>query len=447
MGGHHETPSNTDSLSPIPQQSRVFGGISYVLMWWSSLIVIQAFALGQAFLPPIGSLNLLQAGTVVVIAMVLFVVMFSLNGQAGMKYGIPYSIQVRSGFGTRGARIVELLRALPAIIWYGIGTWIAALSLNGILGEIIGFNPDWAPFLYFLGLQVLQSVLAYRGIRTMKWFNGIGSIVIAGIMLYMMLNILSTHGFKIEESWRHEGSWGTPFWVSLTAAIGVLATVMLNISDMSRHLKPSQKSLWLGHLLGVAPPWFFMLALGMVAGASLGIWDPVQALIQLSPSTGAMLLLLSFVLIAQITTNLTINILPPTLVFMEIFGVRWSSGVVITGVLGALSAPWLIMSNFNAFMAFILHYSAVFGPILGVMLADYFVRQKQTLNIEGLYQDDPSSPYWGFGGYNLAGLVAVFCTAAVTIMWFLPLSWIIGLPAGFVIYLLLPQIKPKAAGG
>jgi NCS1 family nucleobase:cation symporter-1 len=46
-------------------------------------------------------------------------------------------------------------------------------------------------------------------------------------------------------------------------------------------------------------------------GRSLGIWDPVEALIQLSPNVFAMFVLLTFVLLAQITTNLTINILPP----------------------------------------------------------------------------------------------------------------------------------------
>ena len=68
------------------------------------------------------------------------VVMFSLNGEAGNKYGIPYLIQSRASFGMRGSKIVEFLRALPAIAWYGIGTWIAALSLDGILKTLTGFT-------------------------------------------------------------------------------------------------------------------------------------------------------------------------------------------------------------------------------------------------------------------------------------------------------------------
>jgi len=442
---HEETPNPViDSLQPTSDQARVFSGTSYVLMWWSSLIVIQAFVLGQAFLPPIGKMNLMQSLLILVIAAVAFVVMFSLNGQAGMKYGIPYSIQARSGFGLRGSKIVEFLRAFPAIVWFGIGTWIAALSFDGILNSLTGFTAPWAKFVYFAALQVLQVVLAARGIRTMKWFNVIGSIVIAAVMAYMMFHILSTQEVKIEESWRSEGTWGTPFWVGLTGAIGVLATVMLNISDMTRHLVKSQRALWLGHVVGILPPWFFMLALGLIAGATLGVWDPVQALMQLSPHPAAMIVLLTFILLAQFTTNLTINILPPALIFMDAFNMRWSTAVVLTGVLGALSFPWLILGNMETFFNFILYYSSLFGPILGVMLADYFVIRRRELNVAALYVNDASSPHWYAGGFNIAGIVSIAVPGIITMIWFLPMSWMIGLPSAFVMYLVFyPLLSHK----
>jgi hypothetical protein len=75
-----------------------------------------------------------------------------------------------------------------------------------------------------------------------------------------------------------------------------------------------------------------------------------------------MIVLLVFVLIAQVTTNLTINILPPALIFMDTFRMTWPQGVLLSGVLGVVSCPWLLMSNFNAFLGFILNYSALFGP-------------------------------------------------------------------------------------
>lgn len=438
--------SQVDSLKPIADQNRIFSGISYVLMWWSSLIVIQAFVLGQGFLPPIGKMNLFQAALVLIVAGALFVLMFSLNGQAGMKYGIPYSIQTRSGFGVRGSKIVEFLRIVPAIIWYGIGTWIAALSFDGILSTLTGFTAPAAKYVYFVAFQIVQTLLAYRGIRTMKWFNATGSIVIALVMTYMLIHIVTTYGFEIRESWASSGDWGAPFWMGLTGAIGVLATVMLNISDMTRHLKSSQGRLWVGHLLGVLPPWFFMLSLGIVAGASLGIWDPVQALMELSPHPAAMIVLLTFILLAQFTTNLTINILPPALVFMDTFKIDWHHGVIITGVLGVLSCPWLLMANTEAFFGFILYYSAFFGPILGVMLADYFVVRKRKLDVDALYVAGRTSDYWYTGGFNIAAMIALFLPGTIAMVWFLPMSWLIGLPVSFVLYsILYPRMTPAAA--
>jgi NCS1 family nucleobase:cation symporter-1 len=440
--------SNVDSIEPTDPDNRVFSAVSYVLMWWSSLIVVQAFALGQGLLPPIGHLNLAQALLIMAAAGLIFVIMLSLNGEPGLKYGIPFAIQTRPPFGLRGSMIIEFLRALPAIIWYGIGSWIAALAMDGILKTVAGFTAPWSTYAYFLVLQVGQTLLAYRGIRAMKWFNVVGSIVITVVMIYMMAHILSTYGFQMKDSWKAQADWGAPFWAGLTSAIGILATVTLNISDMTRHLERSQRANWLGHLFGILPPWFFMLFLGMAAGLALGIWDPVEALMKLSPNAFVMIVLLVFILLAQITTNLTINILPPALIFMNSLRMSWGGGVLMTGVLGSVSFPWVLMANSNAFFGFILYYSAFFGPALGVMLADYFLIRRRRLDVAALYAADPASDYWYRGGYNIAGLISVFVPGVIIMIWCLPVSWLVGVPAGFALYLLLwrsPISRPVAS--
>ena len=110
---------------------------------------------------------------------------------------------------------------------------------------------------------------------------------------------------------------------------------------------------------------------------------------------------------------------------------------MITGVLGILSFPWLLMANMQAFSGFILYYSALFGPILGVMLADYYVIRKRQLVVKDLYVTDSTSQYWYQGGFNIAALVAVAVPSVITMIWFLPVSWLVGLPVGFVLYVLL----------
>src|SRR5258708_36156934 len=99
--------------------------------------------------------------------------------------------------------------------------------------------------------------------------------------------------------------------MGLTGAMGVLAPVMLNISDITRHVEGTRRSMWLGHLCGVTPPWFFMLLLGMAVGLALGVYDPRQALIHLSPHPVSTGICLAFLLTAQLMSHLTLNSLPP----------------------------------------------------------------------------------------------------------------------------------------
>ena len=369
----------------------------------------------------------------------------SLNGQGGMKYGIPFCIQARASFGVHGSKLPQLFRIVPAIAWYGVGTWIAALSMDGILRTVLGIGETGFTtiFIYFLILQAAQTWLAYKGVRLMKWFTVTASIAMFIIMLYMLIHIFNTYGFEIKETWKTEGTWGAPFWIALTASIGAMATLLLNISDLSRYLQKSQKNIWLGHLIGIVPPWFFMIFLGLVAGAAMGEWNPIAALMKLSPGPVTMLLLLFFIFTAQFSTNLTLNILPPALILEDVFHIRWGMGTIITGVLGVLAVPWVILSNMAVFFGFITYYSAFFGPILGVMLADYYVCRKQRYNPEQLYVADSSGQYWYTGGINWAGILSMLIAGLIAMIWWLAASWLVGLPLGFVFYLILFPIMVK----
>src|SRR3989454_12712321 len=83
--------------------------------WWQSLVAI---LLGNA---------------IVLVPLVI-------NAHAGTRYGIPFPVFARAAFGTRGAHIPALLRAVVACGWFGIQTWIGGLAINALL-EILW--PEW----------------------------------------------------------------------------------------------------------------------------------------------------------------------------------------------------------------------------------------------------------------------------------------------------------------
>ena len=95
-------------------------------------------------------MNLFQAFLVMVLAVLVAVVMFSLNGEPGNKYGIPYSDPDAIGIWRAGLEDRRVPARVASDRWYGIGTWIAALALDGILTTLVGFTAPWAKYVYFV---------------------------------------------------------------------------------------------------------------------------------------------------------------------------------------------------------------------------------------------------------------------------------------------------------
>jgi nucleobase:cation symporter-1, NCS1 family len=429
--------SRRESLNPVPNSGRIFGLPTYITLWISSMVVIQIFMVGQSFLPPAGQLNIYQAGVVTIIAALFTGLFFVLNSKPGMVYGIPFIVQARTAFGFHGARIASLIRVLPAVFWYGIGSWIGASAMDYITNTIWGWGNIW---LYFILFQVLQTLIAYYGIQSIKWFDSILSVVILGFLIYITIQLFKVGGENMLSSFQTTGTWGMPFYAAITASVGVLITATINNGDLSRYLINETKNNWIGHLVGVVPMFVIMLAIGVLSAAATGIWDPVQALVSVIPNPFIAVALMIFVVVAQFTSNLTINIEPPAIVLMEVFNLKWSTSVIIVGILSIVTFPWLLISS-TAFNTFIAFYSAFLGPLLGILLADFYFVRKQKLNIEELYSNHTKYNLLGLGSLAIGGIVGII---------FLDISWMVSLPVGGFLYWagyqFLPAYKNKNTG-
>lgn len=433
-----ENKSEVMDLSRISEDKRIFTTVSYMLMWWSSVIVIQGFALGQGMLPPIGSMNIFQAITAMIVASLILASFFSLNGKAGMKYGIPFAIHARSAFGYKGSKIATLLRSVPAIFWFGIGSWIGASAITEVMQTLFGIGDVMVVFIVF---QALQVFLAAMGMKSIKWFESTMAIVIVLIMTYMMIAITKNFSTELTANWVAKGSWGMPFVGAIVMLVGAVFTSAINNSDLTRYLPNKNKSNWLGHLLGIPISNSFLIILGIMAGAAVGEWDPVKALVKISPNTASAIILLIFIALAQITTNLTMNLLPAALTLMDfVKKISWKVSVVVIGALAVATCPWVIFTSSNFFM-FINTYSAFLGPVLGVMLADFYIIRKQELNVDELYSTN-SKLYGLTGGWNIAAIISVVIGGIIGIM-FTQLSWMVSAPTGFVLYAVLNTVLYK----
>jgi NCS1 family nucleobase:cation symporter-1 len=82
-------------------------------------------------------MNWWQAVLTIFLGNLIVLVPMILNAHAGTKYGIPFPVYCRAAFGTLGANVPALMRALVACGWFGIRTWIGGSAIYKILGVFV----------------------------------------------------------------------------------------------------------------------------------------------------------------------------------------------------------------------------------------------------------------------------------------------------------------------
>jgi len=111
-------------------------------------------------------------------------------------------------------------------------------------------------------------------------------------------------------------------------------------------------------------------------------------------------------------------------------------------------APW--EGNASQFVNAI---GATMGPLLGIILVDYYLIAKGNINVEALYQEHGEYRYQG--GWNINALVAfaigsIFSTilpnfTSLLPPWWNTYGWFFGVAIGGSVYFAMAMVHPKAA--
>ncbi|MBQ0777063.1 MAG: NCS1 family transporter [Pseudomonas sp.] len=419
-----------------PQQTRIMGRVSYLLAWFGGCVSIGTFTMGSSV---VGSLNLIQATLAIAIGCFVIGIALALNGAAGYKYGIPFMVQSRAAFGFAGTRLPGLVRAVPAIVWYGFQSWIGAGALNMVSATLFGF--DNLVF-YFIAFQFLQIGLSVMGFQGIKWLENIGSAFILASLVYMFYSTVQRYGDELSTNLlTMEGSWGLPFWSATMLFLGIYSTMILNVSDYSREHKhgSSPSLLTIIYSMSILPCTLFMGLIGYMVSEATGVADPIQVFANAVDNTPLLMTTLLFIAFAQVTTNVLNNVVPPTYILMDVFKLSFRPATIIVGLLAFATFPWKLVTEESAagLQVFVQTYSAFLGPIFAILVVDYYLIRKRTLNLEHLY--NAQGPY---SGMNYAALLATVVGVVVALT-FSAVSWYASLiPAGVTYYLLMKHWAP-----
>jgi NCS1 family nucleobase:cation symporter-1 len=449
-----------DDLAPIPLERRTWGTYNYASLWVAMSVCIPTYMLASGLIA--GGMSWWQAIVTILLGNLIVLVPMLLNAHAGTKYGIPFPVFVRASFGVRGANIPAVLRALVACGWFGIQTWIGGQAIYSMLkiawpGAAQVSGGIWICFFAF---WVLNIVVIWRGIETIKFLEGIGAPFMLGIGLLLLWWITGKAGglgpvLHAPSKFQTSAEFVRFFIPSLTGMVGFWATVALNIPDFTRYAK-SQRAQAVGQASGLPAAMTLYSFIGVaVTSASAvlfgqAIWDPVVLLGKFNQPAVALIALIAL-LVATLNTNVAANVVSPSNDFSNLNPRRISfrTGGLITGVVGILMMPWKLLSDFSSYIfGWLIGYSALLGPIAGVMIADYYLIRRSRLKVEELYCRNGAYEY--DNGINMRAVAALIAGVVVALLGLVvpamrllyDYAWFVGFGVAGVVYVFLMQMSP-----
>ena len=442
-----------DDIAPTTEEEKNWSVFNMASLWIGMVVCVPTYMLAGGLVDM--GMNWWQAVMTVMLGNVIVLVPMILNGHPGTKYGVPFPVISRASFGILGANIPSVLRGLVACGWFGIQTWIGgsaiyqllnALSSGWLIGSdlpILGINT--AELLCFLAFWFIQIVIIYRGIDSIKILETWAApfLILMGILLLGWAYV-KADGFDamisaksaFEVGGPKEGQFFTAFFPALTGMVGFWATLSLNIPDFTRYAK-SQKDQMLGQAIGLPTFMTFFAFIGVaVTSATVVIFgeaipDPTVLLGRMGGgfSVGISLFALS---IATLSTNIAANVVSPAnaIINMAPSKTSFRMGGIITGALGIVIFPWKLIETTDGYIfTWLIGYSALLGPIGGILIADYFIVRRTNLNLEDLFQR--KGEYWYTKGFNLVAVVALILGVAPNVPGFLKAAGFVDSVPGF----------------
>lgn len=414
-------------LAPTTLKERTWSTWNIAALWIGMSVVITTYTLAGGFIEQ--GMNWWQAMLTILLGNTIVLIPMILNAHAGTKYGVSFPVLCRASFGTRGANVPAILRAIVACGWFGIQTWIGGTALDALFGALsVKWNTLFGSaaylgvpthtliaFLLFWLIEVFIILKGVEGIKHLETWSAplllLGGAVLLGWAAWKaggLGRVLSASTALQKE----QNNFWTIFPASLTASVGYWATLSLNIPDFTRYAK-SQKSQMMGQALGLPLTMTAFAFIGVaVTSATLLIYgeaipDPVKLMSRFN-SVAVIIFATIVIFAAQLTTNMAANVVSPSNDFSNLDPKRitYVTGGLITALLGIAMMPWKLMATVGAYIfTWLIGYSGLMGAIAGILICDYWVLRKQRLNLRELYEPKGIYAYWN--GFNWLAILAL----------------------------------------
>ncbi len=388
--------STTQGIEPVPLEQRHLSGWDLGILWGDlgvGLLVLQA---GALLAPGLGATDALGA---IVVGSVIGVALLGLAAYIAADAGVPTMVLTRAAIGIRGSALPTILNVIQLVGWTSFEILVMAQFANAIVEHLTGFSayPFWA-----LVFTLLCTAMALGGplVVVRQWLEkfGVWAMLATSLALFAMLFTQ----FDMSALLATQGTGDLSFWLGVDIVVALPISWFPLVADYNRFARSRSGSFWgtfIGYLL--ANVTFFALGLLYVIALKTDVAhlnDQLVGFLGGSALLGALALL---IILADETDEGFADIYSAAVSTQNLLS-RVPQRVLIAAyaTIGFVLAIVLENADYEWFLLLI---GSFFVPLLGVIVADYFI-------VRGRYEPGElfaaSGRYWYQGGVNVLAVVA-----------------------------------------
>jgi len=378
-------------IQPIQAKDRNLGGADYFLLW-AGVAVSLAEIWAGGFLAPMG----FRMGVWAIIAgHVIGNTLMGLGGIIGSTYGIPSMVSVRPSFGLRGADIAAVLNIVQLIGWAAIMLIIggrAGAMLGAPAGGMLADNRFW---IVMIGMGTLLWAL-YTGKPFWKVIQN--TSVVALLLIVVLMTWICVRELGTTDSPPRTAD--IPFMIGLDLVIAMPISWLPLVADyarFSRRTGPAFWNTWWGYF--IVSSWMYVI--GLAATLLTGDNDPGMLLLTMMGKIGFAVPALIMVVFSTITSDFP-DIYSATCSMLNIS--RKLPARSLMWIAGLLSIAVALVFPSEQYENYLLFIGAMFIPLFGVVLTDYFIIRKQRIDMKEIYRI--GGAYWYRNGFNVPAVAA-----------------------------------------
>lgn len=322
----------------------------------------------------------------------------------------------------------------------------------------------------YVVIWALQLLIIQRGMETVRKFQDWAgpAVWIAMLILAIGLTVKAggfsfDHGIPMDvlvDKTKDAGVSGEPgsFWALVAVGatwITYFAALYLNFCDFSRYAK-NKDAVRKGNLWGLPVNLIaFSLVAGVTTIAAFKVYGevllhPEQISAKFDSWVLALIAAMTFA-VATLGINVVANFVSAAFDISNVFpkAISFKKGGYIAAAIALVLYPFAPWEGNAA--QFVNAIGSVMGPLLGIILVDYYLVAKGKINIQALYEENGEYRYQG--GWNINALVAtgvgaLFSTILPTFTKVLPswwgtYGWFFGVLIGGLVYLVMAQLRPR----